>query len=114
MSSVEVIHEYYRCFRERNRQRLREILTPTFKHVSPFGQYDDRDQMLDDIWPHVGGTYGIDIRVFGEGPEYMVRYRHAGNSSGRLAEWIRFEGESIAAIEVYLGDGAVTRLPSTP
>ncbi|MFP3943243.1 MAG: nuclear transport factor 2 family protein [Alphaproteobacteria bacterium] len=106
MDATDLIRDYYRCFKDRDRERLRELLTPDFRHVSPFGAYDDRDRMLEEIWPHVGKIWAADIEIFGQGPEYMVRYRHAGESSARLAEYIRFEGDRIAEIEVYPGRGA--------
>lgn len=107
MQAPDLIREYYRCYKDRDRERLRELLTPDFRHISPFGTFDDRDRMLEEIWPHVGKVWAEDIQIFGEGPEYMVRYAHAGESAARLAEFIRFEGNRIAEIEVYPGRGAV-------
>jgi hypothetical protein len=107
MTHADIIREYYRCFRNRDRPTLERILRPDFRHLSPFGSYDDRDRMLEEIWPHVGAIYAVDIEIFGEGPSYMVRYRHSGGSPARLAEYIRFEGDQIAEIEVYLGRGAM-------
>ena len=92
-----------RCFRERDRAGLERLLTPGFRHVSPFGIHEDRDRMLDEIWPHVGRTWAVDLEIFGEGPDYMVRYRQAGAHRGALAEHIRFDGERIAEIHVYVG-----------
>lgn len=107
MSAPDLIREYYRCFKDRDRERLRELLAPDFRHISPFGTFDDRDRMLEEIWPHVGKTWATDIEVYGEGPEYLVRYRHEGESQARMAEYVRFDGDKIAEIEVYLGRGAV-------
>ena len=114
MGQVETILDYYRCFKDRDRDRLVEILVENFKHVSPYGRYEERDSMLDAIWPHVGKTRGSEFQVFGTGPEYMVRYRHEGKTSALLSEWIRFEGERIAQIEVYLGRGAVPEMSDGP
>jgi hypothetical protein len=63
--------------------------------------------MLDEIWPHVGAIHAIDIEIFGNGPGYMARYRHSDGSPARLAEFVRFDGDQIAEIEVYLGRGAM-------
>lgn len=103
MDAPAIIREYYRCFRDRDLETLRGLLTPDFRHVSPFGSFDDRDRMLEEIRPHVGKSWAVDIEIFGQGPEYMVRYRHAGESTAQLAEYIRFEGDRIAEIEVFLG-----------
>jgi hypothetical protein len=103
MDYVAAIQSYYRCFQERDREGLVQLLTPNFRHVSPFGIYDDRDAMLDAIWPAVGKSWAVDIQVFGEQPDFMVRYRHAGEHAGAMAEYVHFEGDKIAGIEVFIG-----------
>ena len=104
MDHEAAIRSYYRCFRERDRAGLEWLLTADFRHVSPFGIHEDRDRMLDEIWPHVGRTWAVDLEIFGNGPDYMVRYRHAGeHEGGTLAEHIRFDGDRIAKIHVYVG-----------
>lgn len=102
-----IIRDYFDCYRTRDRARLRALLAPDFHHLSPFGEWTERDAMLDAIWPSVTGeVYADAIEIFGDGPEYMVRYRHAG-SPAHIAEHFRLDGDSIAAVEVYLGVGAV-------
>jgi hypothetical protein len=103
MDHHAAIRDYYRCYAERDREGLERLLAPDFHHISPFGLYDNRDRMLDEIWPHVGPTWAVDIRIFGAAPEFMVRYRHAGERTGALAEYIRFDGDKIAEIEVFIG-----------
>jgi hypothetical protein len=105
MDRHAAVQSYYRAFRERDRKTLERLLTPGFRHVSAFGLYDDRDKMLDAIWPSVGQHWAEHVRIYGEGPEYMVRYRHSTGAD--IAEYVRFEGERIAEIHVYLGRGAV-------
>lgn len=103
-----VIERYYRAFRERDLNALRSLLTPDFHFVSSFGEYRERDAMLEAIWPAVGQTWARDIRVFGDGPEFVVLYEHE-NAPGvqrppmRMAEYLQFEGERISAIEVFVG-----------
>lgn len=106
MNAKDTIRDYYRCFKDRDRETLEKILTPDFLHISPFGRHDDRDRMLDAIWPSVGKTHAVDIEIFGDGPEFMVRYTHSSEERPRLAEYVRFKGDEIAEIEVYLGAGA--------
>ncbi|MBP6014510.1 MAG: hypothetical protein KBA31_19940 [Alphaproteobacteria bacterium] len=103
MDHSGAIRDYFRCFAERDRAGLERLLAPSFRHVSPFGIHDDRDRMLDEIWPHVGRTWAADVQIFGSAPDFMVRYRHAGERSGSMAEWIRFDGEKIAEVEVFVG-----------
>ena len=104
MDHEAAIRSYFRCFRDRDRAGLERLLTPDFRHVSPFGVWEDRDLMLDAIWPDVGRSWAEDLEIYGEGPEYMVRYRHDGeHKGGALAEHFRFDGDRIAEVRVYIG-----------
>ena len=108
MDYHKVIESYYQAFRERDRETVRSLLTPDFHFLSSFGEYTDRDAMLEEIWPGVGGSWATNLRIFGSGPEFTVLYRHE-NAPGverppmRMAEYVRFEGERIAEIEVFTG-----------
>ena len=102
------IERYYRAFRERDLDTLRSLLTPDFHFVSSFGEYRGRDDMLDAIWPAVGQTWATNLRVFGDGPEFVVLYEHenapgVGRPPMHMAEHLRFQGERLAAIEVFVG-----------
>jgi hypothetical protein len=105
MDHHKVIEHYYRSFRERDRARLQEILTPDFHHVSSFGEYCNRDKMLDAIWSAVGSSWARNLQILGEAPEFMVRYEIESSDRPvtRMSEYVRFEGERIAEIEVYIG-----------
>ncbi len=92
---VATIQEYFRCFKDRDRGTLERILTADLTHVSPFSSYDSRDQMLDEIWPHVGKTWATDIQVFDNSSEYLVYYRHEGASDATMIERFTFAGEQI-------------------
>ena len=110
MTHREAIEAYYRAFRDRDRRTLEAILVPDFRHTSSFGNWNDRDAMLDAIWPEVGRLWAVNLQVFGEGPEYLVRYELDGapgssRPGGHLVEYIRFAGDRMAEIEVYLGPG---------
>ena len=107
MDGCEVIRAYFRAFRERDRNALERLLAPDFVHSSPFGHWDDRDGMLDAIWPSVGQHWAEDIEIYGEGPSYMVRYRHS--TGALMAEHFRFDGDRVAQVEVYRG-----RSPTRP
>jgi len=100
-----IIRQYYRSFKETDRQTLQDILVPDFRHVSSYAVYSNRDQMIDDIWPEVGNTWASDLKIFGEGPEFMVRYHVTGEGrpATAMAEYIRFEEDKIAEIEVFMG-----------
>ena len=108
MSYRETITQYYAAFRDRDRDRLRQLLTPDFHFVSAFGEFRDRDVMLDAIWPSVGQTWATSLRIFGIGPEFVVLYEHE-NAPGvtrppmTMAEYVRFSGDQIAEIEVFVG-----------
>jgi hypothetical protein len=115
MDYHETIELYYRAFRERDREGLRAILTPGFRHVSSFGEWNARDAMIEAIWPGVGQSWATNLRIFGEGPELIVRYDHetapgAPFPPRSMAEYIRFDGDRIAEVEVYIG----RELPGAP
>jgi len=57
------IKRYYRAFRDRDRECLRLLLTPDFHFLSSFGEYRDRDAMLDDIWPAVGQSWATNLNM---------------------------------------------------
>ena len=61
MDNHEAIAAYYRCYRDRDLEALRAILTPDFRHTSSFGQYVDRDAMLAEIWPAVGQSWAREL-----------------------------------------------------
>ena len=108
MKHRQIIEGYYRAFRERDREGLRSILTPDFHHVSSFGEWRDRDAMLEAIWPGVGQSWAANLQIFGEAPEFMVHYQHESPPGAQrplmsMAEFIRFDGDQIAEIEVYIG-----------
>jgi ketosteroid isomerase-like protein len=111
MDYEAAIRRYYGAFRARDLEGVRELLTPDFHFVSSFGEFRERDAMLDQIWASVGQTWARDLRVFGDGPEFVVLYEHE-NAAGverapmRMAEYVRFEGKRIAEIEVYVGRAA--------
>ena len=108
MNHHDTIERYYRAFRDRDREALQRILAPDFHFLSSFGEFHDRDAMLDAIWPSVGQTWATNLRIFGEGPEFVVLYEHAntpgmGRPPMTMAEYVRFEGPLIAQIEVFVG-----------
>lgn len=105
MEHQDAIRRYYACYREENKEGLRDLLTPDFRHVSSFAEYDDRDAMLEEIWDEVGESWAREIEIYGDGPEYMVRYEIESESmpAMAMAEYVRFEGDRIAEIEVYVG-----------
>lgn len=104
MSREEAIRAYFQAFRDRDRDTLERLLVPAFRHISPWGVYEDRDRMLDAIWPSVGEHWAEDIAIYGTGPDYLVRYRHSTGST--LVEHFRFDGDRIGEVEVFVGRGA--------
>jgi hypothetical protein len=105
MNKHDIIEEYYRAFRDRDQEALRSILTPSFHHISSFAEYTNRDDMLQAIWPMVGQSWARGLSIFGEGLDFMVRYEIESRERApvTMAEYIRFEGDRIAEIEVYVG-----------
>lgn len=108
MDYHNAIEQYYQAFRERDRDTLEALLVTDFHFLSSFGDYHDRDTMLDDIWPSVGKAWATKLRIFGVGPEFVVLYeqettRDVERPGMSMAEFLRFEGDRIAEIEVFVG-----------
>lgn len=108
MDYLGAIQSYYRAFRDKDLAVLQSLLASDFHFVSSFGEYRERDAMLEEIWPSVGQAWATNLRIFGDGPEFVVVYEHE-NAPGvqrppmRMAECIRFRGEQIARVEVFVG-----------
>lgn len=117
MDYRDAIERYYRAYRDRDQESLRSLLMPDFHFASSFGEYNERDAMLDEIWPGTGQTWATNLRIFGQGPEFVVLYEHE-NAPGVerpalcMAEYVRFEGDRIAEIEVFFGRPVVP--PASP
>lgn len=105
MDRRKAIERYYQCYRDRDQEGLRALLAPDMRHVSSFAEYDDREAMLEAIWPMVGSSWATELEIFGEGSEFMVRYRVESQErpAMSMAEHIRFEGDRIREIEVFVG-----------
>ena len=102
------IYRYYAAFRERDRDTLRTMLTPNFHFVSAFGEFHERDVMLEAIWPSVGQAWATNLQIFGDGPEFVVLYEHetlpgSARPPMAMAEHLRFEGGQLARVEVFVG-----------
>lgn len=101
------IKQYYRGFKDRDRAMIQAVLAPDFRFVSSFGEFNGRDAMLDAIWPSVGQTWATNLRIFGEGPEFVVLYEHANAVGAQpamtMAEHFKFDGDHVAMIEVFVG-----------
>ncbi len=105
MNRRGVIKRYYQCYRDRDRETLCGLLAPDLHHVSSFAEYHDRDEMLEAIWPTVGRSWAVNLQIFGEDSDFMVRYQVAAQQrqSMSMAEYLRFDGDRISEIEVYAG-----------
>ena len=105
MDRRSVIRRYYQCYQDRDRETIRELLAPDLHHVSSFAEYRDRDEMLEAIWPAVGQSWAVNLEIFGKDSEFMVRYQVDARErpSMKMAEYIRFDGDRICEIEVYVG-----------
>lgn len=105
MEHHQTIETYYQSYKVADRETLRSLLTDDFHHISEFSEFGSPDEMLDTIWPEVGKSWAEDLQIFDEHPEFLVRYKVVGGEqpSRNMVEYIRFEGEKIAEIEVFTG-----------
>jgi hypothetical protein len=82
---------------------LYDLLKPDLVFISPFAVYNDRDKMIEDIWPAVGQNKAVELEIFGDRDRFMVKYRLEGQRNMALSEYIQFTGDKISRIEVYPG-----------
>lgn len=98
------IRRYFDCFKNPDREGLETLLAKSLSYNSPYGSWNDRDQMLDTIWPGVtGATWATDLQLFGEYPTLVVLYRQSGKASNLMAERFHFTDGLISEIEVFIG-----------
>lgn len=105
MEYRETIKTYFRSYKEADRETLRSLLTDDFHHISAFSEFNDPDEMLDTIWAEVGKSWAEELEIFGEHPEYMVRYKVVGGDQPAryMSGYIQFKDDKIAEIESYTG-----------
>ena len=108
MNYHKAIEQYYRGFKDRDREMIESVLDQDFRFVSSFGEFRGRNAMLEAVWPSVGQAWATNLRIFGNGPEFVVLYEHETSPDAQrppmtMAEHIRFAGDRIAAIEVFVG-----------
>lgn len=105
MNHKKIIKHYYQAFQDADKEALRATLTVDLNHISDFKIYTNRDDMIEEIWPSVGKTRAVDLQIFGTYPEYMVRYKVTGaeKPARNMSEYIRFNGDKITEIEVFMG-----------
>ena len=103
MTKDETIRLYYKCMGEKIKDPLYLILQPDMVFTSQYAVYNDRDKMIEDIWPNVGRTKAEELDIFGTGDKYMVKYKIKGERNMAMAEYIEFRDDRISRIEVYIG-----------
>lgn len=70
MSKKEIILNYYRAMAEKQR----DILVEDLEFRSSYANYNNRDAMLDEIWPSLGKNKAENIRVLCESDICFARY----------------------------------------
>ena len=107
----ERVKQYYDCYARGDRETLTTLLVKPLSFTSSYAEYDDRDSMLDAIWPHVAQNTNTtaNLEIFGMGDRLMVKYDLVGSGVASMCEFIRFSGQKIAAIEVFVGKSTLKR-----
>ena len=107
MNKKEIIRNYYNCYKNKDKESLRKLLKMDFKFKSSYAEYNDRDLMLDEIWPQVlaNDNKVKDLEIFENGNKFMVKYTLELNENVSMSEYIEFEDDLISKIEVYMGKG---------
>lgn len=101
-----IAHYFYRAFAAGDRDFAERILAPGFTFSSPLDIGLDRNGFFERCWPGAGRGQEFEfIRTVEAGDQVIVTYEliHADGSRGRNTEVLTFDGEQLAAAEVYFG-----------
>ena len=103
----EQIRKYYDCYAKKDRASLGDLLVKSFAFQSSHSQFDDRDAMLDAIWPHVEKNQSAvsNLSFFHADKDHVIaKYTVMGPQGGaNMCECFHFEGDQISRVEVFMG-----------
>ena len=103
--NVEIVRVYFDCYAQRDRATLEKLLVKSLVFKSSYAVYTDRDEMLDEIWPHVitNRSRVENLKCFQCDDQVIARYDLINNGVTRICELFEFETNRIKSIEVFVG-----------
>jgi ketosteroid isomerase-like protein len=103
---AETVRALYAAYIDGRKESASAMLTADFTFSSPQDDHIDRQAYFERCWPEPPPFTAMEIEYLGlSGDEAMVRYRAVKRDGGafRNVETLRFQGEKLAAVEVYFG-----------
>ena len=105
MTKTEIIREYYAGWEKSDWDEISKHLAPEFTFTSPFNDHLDIATYKATCWHGAESIHKYNFLTFMEdGDEAFARWTlEIGGKTARNIEYFRFNGDKIAAIEVYFG-----------
>ncbi len=106
MNHIETVKASYTAFTTADRDLIERLLAEELTFSAPPDVGIDRAAYFERCWPGAGGTRRFDyVRLVEIGDEVLVTYEATRTDGSRFrnTEIFGFDGDRIAAIEVYFG-----------
>ena len=106
MNHIETVKASYTAFTTADRDLIERLLAEELTFSAPPDVGIDRAEYFERCWPGAGGTRRFDyVRLVEIGDEVLVTYEATRTDGSRFrnTEIFGFDGDRIAAIEVYFG-----------
>jgi ketosteroid isomerase-like protein len=103
---ANIIRRYYAAYETKQRTIIDDLLTRNFTFTSPLDDAINRDTYFARCWPNSTTTRRFTLEaIVDNGAETIVQYRleTTEDKQFRNMEILHFDGDKIAAIEVYFG-----------
>ena len=106
MDRLEIVKDCYTAYETGDRRLVEQHLAEDFTFSAPPDVGTDRATYFERCWPNAQTTERFEyVRLLEAGDEVLVTYEATRTDGTRFrnTEIFGFEGEQIAAIEVYFG-----------
>ncbi len=103
---AKMVRNLYTAYLDRRKDIVGAMLTEDFTFSSPQDDHIDRATYFERCWPNEPELNAFDIEfLVVRGDEAVVRYRAemTDGKAFRNIESFRFDGDRIAAVDVYFG-----------
>jgi ketosteroid isomerase-like protein len=103
---TNVVRAYFGAYETEDREAVEALLADEFRFTSPNDDGIDKATWFERCWPHRDASHDQKIEnIVVDGEKAFVTYLCAveGGKSFRNTEFLTFNGERIASVNVYFG-----------